>query len=66
MMEDQVDYEDQEHLRCMCSAMHDDQELCNRNPRNFSQFPSCYMRKIPAAGKMTYKSESVYNILSSC
>lgn len=66
MMDDHVDYDDHEHLRCMCSAMHDDLHLGNRNPKHFSQFPSCYMMRIPAAGKMTYKSESVGNVLTSC
>lgn len=50
----------------MCSAVQDEQQLQLRNPKVYGQFPSCYMNKIPAAGKQTYKSESVYNIMSMC
>ena len=48
---------------CMCSAMQDPNELETRNPKQFLHFPSCWMHKIIPAGRVTYKSESVYNII---
>ena len=48
----------------MCVAYHKHDEAVNKDPRLYGAFPSCYVQKIPAAGKVTYKSESVYNIIS--
>lgn len=62
MDENQLDYEDQ---GLMCTAMHDEQEVRQRNPKMYGQYPSCFMMKIPPAGKQTFKSEGVYNILST-
>lgn len=48
----------------MCVAYQNHDEAVNKDPRLYGAFPSCYVQKIPAAGKVTYKSESVYNIIS--
>jgi hypothetical protein len=34
-----------------------------RNPKNYAFYPSYYMQKIIPAGKITHKSESLYDIL---
>lgn len=48
----------------MCVAYHDQDEMVNKDPKLYGAYPSCFVQKIPAAGKVTYKSESVYNIIS--
>ena len=34
-----------------------------KDPRIYAHLPSRYTRRIAAAGKVTYKSESAYNVL---
>ncbi|CDW78051.1 UNKNOWN [Stylonychia lemnae] len=35
------------------------------NPRNYQQLPSCWTQRIRPAGKLTYKSESLYDVVVS-
>ena len=35
-----------------------------RNPKNYAYMPSYMTRKIEPAGRITFRSESVFNILS--
>jgi len=36
-----------------------------KNPRNFAYLPSCFTQKITPAGKITFQSESVFNIIGN-
>jgi hypothetical protein len=47
-----------------CVAYNDDGEPINPDPKMYGPYPSCYVQKIVPAGKITYKSEGVYNIIS--
>jgi len=47
-----------------CAAL-TGENTCDNDPRKFGGYPSCYMHKITPAGKVTYKSESVYDIIFS-
>jgi len=49
-----------------CGALLDAVDVANKNPKAYGQYPSCWMHKISAAGKMTHHSESVYNIIGTC
>jgi len=38
--------------------------VVEKNPKHYSQYPSCYMKRLPPAGKMTFKSEGLRSIIS--
>ena len=55
---------DHEHYQCNADYLPEEDNL-DKNPRNYAYLPSCYTKRIAPAGKITYRSESVFNVIKS-
>ena len=61
MDDNQENYDLYNHV---CSGAMCQEEMVERNPQKYAYYPSCWTKKIQPAGKFTYRSENVGNILS--
>jgi len=60
-----VDDEPQQAEFACCSGAFGHQDECaNKDPRTYGEYPSCWIQKIVPAGRTTFKSESVYNVIN--
>lgn len=56
-------YDDEMEYYNQCAAYQEGD--VNNDPKKFDGYPSCYLHKIIPAGKLTFKSESVRDIIFS-
>lgn len=58
--------EDEQHQNCNCIVDYLPEDMAaDKNPRNYGYYPSCYTKRIPQAGKITFRSESVFDVIKS-
>lgn len=46
-----IDQYDPDYNGLLLNPQQDEIQFMNRNPKLYGQYPSCYMNRIPAAGK---------------
>lgn len=48
---------------CLCSNSEHKMDAHDKDPRNYQFVPQCWTKRIPAAGRTTFKGEPVYSII---